>query len=286
MDDDKPKRAPDPPTLVAAQFSNVDSSTDPAGFVRYLDDTAERLRERKRTSYALLELEPGDAVLDVGCGPASDVFELEAIVGPSGRAVGVDASRAMIAEARRRAATLGSRADFEISPVESLPFPDATFDAVRTERVLMHVTDAARAVSELARVTKPGGRVVAIEPDHQMSTLDASDGDLCDRVFRGLNAWLASPRIGRQLRDLFLRAGLVHVDLRVAPLVITTWADFRTISGMGDHLWTGAVAAGLATPEQVSALLSDFERRDAEGRFLACLVAMRCKGVRPTRSHP
>ncbi len=275
----KPRRAADM-TSLGGRFANVDATADPSGFVRYLDDTARRFLERKRASYALLELKPGDAVLDVGCGPGSDLFELEAIVGPTGRAVGIDSSTTMIDEVRRRAASTGSRAELELASVESLPFANGTFDAVRTERLLMHVADAARAVRELARVTKPGGRVVAIEPDHQMTALDAADGEVCDRVFRGLHMSLASPRIGRQLRALFLDAGLVDVDARVVPLVITSWADFRAIAGFGDDLQANAIARGLATPEQARALVSNFEARDRDGRFFACLVVMRCKGVR------
>jgi len=266
---------------LGGQFSNVDATADPAGFVRYLDHTTERFQERKRAAHALLELKPGDAVLDVGCGPASDVFDLEAIVGPTGRAVGVDVSTTMIEEARRRAAASGSRAEFQLSPVESLPFADRTFDAVRAERVLIHVADAARAVAEIARVTKPGGRVVAIEPDHQMSAVDAADGGLCDRVIRGLHASVASPRIGRQLRGLFLRAGLVQVEARVVPLVVTSWSDFRVIQCLGDDFAANAVARGFATVEQASELLADFESRDREGRFFGCLIIIRCKGVRP-----
>ena len=87
--------------------------------------------------------------------------------------------------------------------------------------------------------------------------------------------------VGRQLRGLFVRSGLVHVDSRVAPLVFTSWADFQAVSGFSAELLRSAAGWGFATAEQIAALLSDFERRDAEGRFFACLVAMRCKGVRP-----
>jgi len=278
---DKARRASDPSLTLGEQFSNVDSAADASPFVTYLDRVAERARDFKRAGYNLLELKPGDAVLDVGCGPGTDVFGLEAIVGAQGRAVGVDASAAMIDEARRRAAETGSRAEFMLSPGESLPFPDGTFDAVRTERVLMHVADAARAVRELARVSKPGGRVLTIEPDHQMSSIDAADGELGDALFRGLHASVRSPRIGRQLRALFLRAGLTEVDLRVVAHVITSWADFKALTGFVEGLPETAVAKGLASEAQVRSLLADLEARDAEGCFFGCFVFMRCKGVRP-----
>ncbi len=270
----------DPRVTLGEQFSNVDATADAARFVGYLDRLAARLADRKQAAYDLLALKPGDAVLDAGCGPGTDVFGLEAIVGQTGRAVGVDASTAMIGEAQRRASASASRAEFHVAPVESLPFPDASFDGVRTERVLMHVADPALAVRQFARVTKPGGRIVAVEPDHQMSCVDATDGALSERVFRGLTAAVRSPRIGRQLRALFLGAGLVDVELRVIPLVITSWSDFKTVTGLAEDLRT-AVAKGFASEAQTRALVGDLEARDAEGRFLACIIAMRCRGLRP-----
>src|SRR5262245_40823275 len=284
--DDRDRRAPpapERPHVMGIQFSDVDSSSDTDTLVRYLDRAGDRLRDRKRASYAFLGLKAGDAVLDVGCGPGTDVFDLEAIVGPTGRAVGVDSSTAMIAEACRRAAAQGSRAECRVAPAEALELPDRTFDGVRTERVLMHVEDPAKVVSEMVRVTKPGGRVIAIEPDHQMSAIDASDGIFADRLFRGL-ATTRSSRVGRALRGLFLGAGLVDVEARVTPVVITSWSEFRAISGFAEDAETTvamAVAAGLASREEVRALLSDFEARDTDGRFFGCLVAMRCTGVRP-----
>ena len=61
-------------------------------------------------------------VLEVGCGPGTDVFEMAHIVGTAGRLVGVDASEAMIAEARHRAGERQIAATFEVGDVEALPF--------------------------------------------------------------------------------------------------------------------------------------------------------------------
>lgn len=116
--------------------------------------------------------------------------------------------------------------------------------------------------------------------DHQMSAVDASDGALADTVFRGLNAALRSPRAGRQLRGFFLRAGLVDVEAELVSLPITSWPDLRSLF-MHDDLVAMAVAARLASREAAQGLVADLEARDAEGRFFACLVAVRCRGVRP-----
>jgi ubiquinone/menaquinone biosynthesis C-methylase UbiE len=265
------------------EFSQVDAQADKSAFVRYLDSLGNRLRAHKRAGHALLALKPGDTVLDVGCGVGIDVFELEALVGPTGRAVGVDSSAAMVEEARKRAAQTGSRAEFRVAGGESLPFADATFDAVRTERVLMHADDAGAVIREMARVAKPGGRVWALEPDHQMSAIDSMDGDLADRVFRTL-VRSRSPRAGRQLRGHFLAAGLADVDMRVLPYVISTWAEFRSISGFAvdpEATLRKVVDGGIASEAGMRAMFADLDARDREGRFWACLMVMRCQGVRP-----
>ncbi len=263
-------------------FSNVDASATPERFAEYLDRVTGFLIEQKRETLKRLQLQPGSAFLDVGCGLGTDVFEAEAIVGPSGRTVGVDASASMIAEARNRAQAVNSRAEFLVSSADRLEFGDRSFDAVHTERVLMHVLEPARAVAELVRVLKPGGRLLCHEPDHQMSAIDASDGALCDRIMRGLNLATANPRIGRQLRALFLGAGLQKVRVELLQGLSTSLAAFRSISfGSTEELVARATALGIATPDEVHALLADLEERDAQGRFLSLAVSIRCVGVLP-----
>src|SRR4029077_11540308 len=115
------------------------------------------IRACKRLVLERAPLTRGIAVLEVGCGPGTDLFDAAEIVGPSGRLVGVDASEVMVAEARRRAAEVGVVVTLERGDVQALSFPDGMFDVCRAQRLLEHLRDPARALAEMRRVTRPGG---------------------------------------------------------------------------------------------------------------------------------
>lgn len=99
----------------------------------------------------------GARILDAGCGDGALVC---ALASRGAEATGVDPDPAMLAAARSRAAIAGDRATFIEGRVERLPFPDASFDVVASITVLCFVPDAAGAVREMARVLRPGGRLV------------------------------------------------------------------------------------------------------------------------------
>jgi ubiquinone/menaquinone biosynthesis C-methylase UbiE len=150
---------------------------------------------------------------------------------PGGRVVGVDASDSMISAARQRALARGSKAQFLLGDVRSLDLADESFDLARCVLLLLHVQDPFAAVRELVRVVRPGGRLLSIDVDHPMDAIDATDLVLAERVFRGRFADLQNPRIGRQLRGLFVAAGLVHVEVEVITEVKTSWAEFNALQG-------------------------------------------------------
>jgi ubiquinone/menaquinone biosynthesis C-methylase UbiE len=129
-------------------FTQVDHTKDPDFFVRFMDETQKlpAIQASKRLMLERIALEPGNAVLDIGCGPGTDMFDMVEQVGPAGRLVGIDASEVMIAEARQRAQKLRVRISFEVGDVHALPFPDSTFDVCRAARLLEHLPDAARAL--------------------------------------------------------------------------------------------------------------------------------------------
>lgn len=126
------------------------------------------LGKERRFRDRLLELArvaPGESVLDVGCGTGSLAIAAKHRVGPVGEVCGIDPSPEMVARARRKAARAGASVPFETGSVDSLPFPDATFDVVTGTLMLHHLDDdlRRRGLAEVARVLKPGGRFVAVD---------------------------------------------------------------------------------------------------------------------------
>jgi demethylmenaquinone methyltransferase/2-methoxy-6-polyprenyl-1,4-benzoquinol methylase len=107
---------------------------------------------------------PGDGVLDVATGTGDLALVLARTVGPSGQVVGVDFCEPMLAVGRAKIARKRpGRVVLLSGSAEALPFPDQTFDGATMGFALRNVTDVARTLREMARVVRPGGRVVNLE---------------------------------------------------------------------------------------------------------------------------
>jgi ubiquinone/menaquinone biosynthesis C-methylase UbiE len=128
-------------------------------------------RELRQRTAALAQLQPGDAVLDVGCGTGTLALEVARSLGRAGRVVGVDPSPEQIGRARAKAARRhGPRLpsvpiEFQVGVIEQLPFPDQAFDVVLSTLMMHHLPPPLkrRGLAEIARVLKPGGRLVVAD---------------------------------------------------------------------------------------------------------------------------
>jgi len=121
-----------------------------------------RFRERL---LELAHLQPGESVLDIGCGTGTLAIAAKRRVGASAVVSGIDASPEMVARAKRKATRAGMDVAFEIAQAQSLPFPDAQFDVVLSTVMLHHLprTGPVQAVGEARRVLKSGGRLFAVD---------------------------------------------------------------------------------------------------------------------------
>ena len=107
-------------------------------------------------------LKSGKSILDVGCGTGGVTIPAKQRVGKIGKASGIDPAPEMIALARQKSSRAGLEIDFRLGVIESLPFPDETFDAVTSSLMMHHLPEHVRVkgLAEIRRVLKPGGRLL------------------------------------------------------------------------------------------------------------------------------
>jgi len=128
--------------------------------------TFRKLRQR---TINLACIQPGEQVLDVGCGTGTLAMEVACRVGRAGRVAGVDPGTQQIARARAKAARRHVPIEFQMGVIEQLPFPDQTFDVVFSTLMMHHLPKSLKrqGLAEIARVLKPGGRLVIADFTHK-----------------------------------------------------------------------------------------------------------------------
>ena len=138
-----------------------------AGDLDYPAELLARVPEGSAESFAgvanpfsLGRLEPGERVLDLGCGAGTDTLVAAQMVGPKGRVTGIDMTPEMLAKARASAAEMCITNDeFVEGEAERLPFADESFDVVISNGVIDLVPDKDAVFAEMFRVLSPGGRI-------------------------------------------------------------------------------------------------------------------------------
>lgn len=203
-------------------FRDVDAAGDAESYADYLSrvNGLESVATGKRERVRLLGLRPGARVIDVGCGLGDDARALARLVGPDGEVVGLDSSTALLERAQADRQADDGPVTFVTGDAHELPFTAGTFDAARTERTLQHLENPARAVGELARVTRPGGVVLANEPDWGTLASTGRPRELVRAMLDVAAAQIRNPWVGRELAGLFIDAGLTDVTVRAEVLLV------------------------------------------------------------------
>lgn len=214
-------------------------------------------------AYLLGSLKPHMKILDVGCGPGTITADLAELV-PDGHVTGLDRAPEILEQARAGAAGRGlTNVDFAVGDVHALDYPDDTFCVVHAHQVLQHVGDPVAALSEMRRVTKPGGYVAVRDADYAAMTWYpevAGLDDWLDLYQRVARANGGEPDAGRRLRSWALRAGFTDVVAGSGTWTFAApeerrwwsglWADRTLASAYAER----AVEGGHATEEELRAV--------------------------------
>ena len=217
------------------------------------------VRRRRALVLDALDPQPGDAVLDVGCGPGfylADVLERGAAV------TGVDPAAAMLAIARGR---VGDRATVLEGAATALPVPDDSADRALSVQVFEYLPDVDAALVELRRVLRPGGRLVLWDTDWSTVSWHSSDPDRMARVLALWDRHLADPVLPRTLVGALRRAGFEAVERELHPFASTT---------MDPELFGGAMPLQI---RQYLSMLDDVDAAEADA-WLADLRALDARG--------
>jgi ubiquinone/menaquinone biosynthesis C-methylase UbiE len=264
-------------------FTDVDRDADPQLFLQILDRTATAWREMRQQTYALLDVREGHRLLDVGCGTGEVVRELARRVGSTGRVVGVDKSETMIREARRRDEGASLPSEYRLGDAHHLDFPDRAFDGCRAERLFIHLDDPLRALSEMCRVTRPGGRIVVAEPDLETAVVDSDDRAFTRRILRYYCDQVANGWAGRQLPRLIQRAGLA--DVAILPQTSVSTDLSQRIGGVDAGFFhrqlAQAQADGVVSQAEAERWLRQLREANEGGRYFSALTVFIASGRRP-----
>jgi len=198
---------------------------------------------------------PGRRILDVGCGIGTAEVNLGRQRLTQVTLIGIDRVPERVREALTAVGSHNVGATFAAADACALPFPDATFDSSFCVALLQHIADVALAVREIARVTRPGGRIVAVEPDNSARYFYSSSNagmrayEVAGQFFSGLSerADATDPAVGPKLPALFASNGIQLLDVQLFPVSRAqlgvpppaVWASRReaieqAIAGAGD----------------------------------------------------
>jgi cyclopropane fatty-acyl-phospholipid synthase-like methyltransferase len=198
----------------------VEYRGDIATVQRRVAETSDLYRRRLAVLDALC-LQPGERVLEVGCGGGALLPALAASVGPTGRVVGTDISPDQI-EAANSVCAGSEIARAEVQDVNELSYDDASFDAIAAIQVVEYLSEPRDALTELRRVCSRRGRVAILATNWDAVFWHCDAPELTARIQAAWREHAPHPNLPSELRSMFADTGLRVV--RQAPVTIINGA--------------------------------------------------------------
>jgi ubiquinone/menaquinone biosynthesis C-methylase UbiE len=227
-----------------------------------------------RQRQAILEasrLQPGQQVVDVGAGPGLLAVEAARLVANGGRVVAIDASDRMLAATD----SLAAEAQVDVETVRAdavdLPLPDDSFDVVLSTQVLEYVQDVEKALAEMARVLKPGGRVCILDTDWRSCIWETSDRQSTDQLLHAWRDHFVHPDLPRRLRTLLIGAGFEVESVDAVPIVNTAMAPDAYSTGMARVICRFLRGHAAVDTDAVDRFEADLRELDEQGRYFFSL---------------
>lgn len=208
---------------------------------------------------ATARLRKGEVVVDLGSGGGLDVFLASKLVGPEGRAIGVDMTPAMIERARANAEAGDYRnVEFHLAKIDQLPLADASVDCVISNCVINLAPDKPAVFREIARVLKPGGRLAVSDI--------ALKAELPEAIASSLAAYVGCISGAIHIdtyREELLKAGFEFVEIVESGSDLNAYAKIENQSACCSPTMTSDLPEGNTLHKDLSSLLSTYDVNQA-----------------------
>ena len=256
-------------------------SRELAEFVELRAASPDELKTRE-AYLELLELQPGEHVLDVGCGTGVVTRDIARRVRPGGRVTGVEPNAFLLDLARQFAErdALNDVIDWREGDARRLDFADGAFDLVVCATVLAHIPSGDGVVQELVRVLRPGGRIGVFEIDPESFLVAHPERVLTRRVLAAATDYgFANALVSRRLPALLCAAGIQDVQVRAFTSLETDPRGF--LAKAAELRPVVAEQAGGVTKAEGDLWLAVLRDEMRAGRFLAGTTYVFAWGSKP-----
>ena len=262
---------------VISGFKNVDQSSEAAFFIKFLDDGNKipSVLECKRRMEKRMHIREGNTILDIGCGTGDDSRQL-ATKAANVKVTGIDSSEAMINVAKERQSQSQTSVEFYVANVMQLPFENNSFNSSRTERVLMLVPDAQKAIEEMVRVTKPGGRILIYDFEWDAHIIYHPNRNLTRNILRFMSDTSPNGWIGSHLQFLLKKCGVKEVE--VVPHSLFPHLEFlQRVFGVA---LTTAISKGIFSQQEIEGWWAELKRLDEEKNYFVAFQGFIASGTK------
>ncbi|MBV9678605.1 MAG: methyltransferase domain-containing protein [Acidobacteriaceae bacterium] len=245
---------------LARGFRDVDrgAAHKMAHCLEYLDSLPS-FQRYKNLILEAMNPQPGQVTADLGCGLGFDVLRLARLVGPQGRAIGVDASLTLLQLARLTSHD-STAVEFVNTDIQKLPFQDGSLHSCKVDRTLQHVERPASVLHEMFRTVRSGGVVVCAEPDWGTFTIDHENRAMVRQIAEFWEESFRNPWMGRQVNNGLREAGFLDIQVQGALLIAPSWEASDKVF---DIVQTAVRLAETTRNEEPLQWLSQARERDA-----------------------
>lgn len=217
----------------------------------------------------MLELRPGERVLDVGSGPGHLTYEIAKSVGPSGKVCGIDISENSLEISRARCAEL-PWAEFKGGDATQLPFSDGEFDVVVSTQVFEYISDTDAAIEQFYRVLRPNGRALIMATDWGSVVWHALDQGRMERVLAAWCEHCAHIHMPQELGPKLNKVGFLNQRRDVLPLFNPESHENTYSYWLIDMIASFVPGRKGVTKEEAESWAEDLKSLGTEGGYFFC----------------